>query len=76
MSQKDYEDFPIVSYIEKQGKFISNHPELPSKLQHKSLCCTFQEEMIERRIHTKSASEFHIMVPRGTMGNDTYIYRK
>ena len=29
MSQKDYEDLPTVPYIDKQGKFIPNHPELP-----------------------------------------------
>ena len=28
MSQKDYEELPTVPYIDKQGKFIPNHPEL------------------------------------------------
>ena len=29
MSQKDYEELPTVPYIDKHGKFIPNHPELP-----------------------------------------------
>ena len=29
MSQKDYEELPTVPYIDKHGKFIRNHPELP-----------------------------------------------
>ena len=29
MSQKDYEERPTVPYIDKHGKFIPNHPELP-----------------------------------------------
>ena len=29
MSQKDYENLPTVPYIDKQGKFIPNHLELP-----------------------------------------------
>ena len=26
MSQKDYEELPTVPYIDKHGKFITNHP--------------------------------------------------
>ena len=29
MPQKDYEELPTVPYIDKHGKFIPNHPELP-----------------------------------------------
>ena len=29
MSQEDYEELPTVPYIDKHGKFIPNHPELP-----------------------------------------------
>ena len=29
MSQKDYEELPTVPYIDKHGKFIPDHPELP-----------------------------------------------
>ena len=31
MSQNDYENVPTVPYIDKHGKFISNHPELPTE---------------------------------------------
>ena len=31
MSQKDYDDLPTVPYIDKHGRLIPNHPELPAK---------------------------------------------
>ena len=31
MSQDDYENLPTVPYIDKHGKIISNHPELPAE---------------------------------------------
>ena len=31
MSQKDYENLPTVPYFDKQGSFISNHPEFPAE---------------------------------------------
>ena len=31
MSQNDYENLPVVPYIDKHGKFIPNHPEFPEE---------------------------------------------
>ena len=31
MSQDDYENLPTVPYIDKHGKFIPNHPEVPAE---------------------------------------------
>ena len=33
MSQNDYENLPTVPYIDKHGKFIPNHPELPAEVR-------------------------------------------
>ena len=33
MSQRDYDDLPTVPYIDKNGRAIPNHPELPPEVK-------------------------------------------
>ena len=54
MSQKDYEDLPTVPYIDKHGKFIPKHPELPPETRAQ-LPVLYILKKRPKRIHSQNS---------------------
>ena len=76
MSQKDYEELPTVPYIDKHGKFIRNHPELPPEARAQLPVLYILKKVTKGGSNLRSVFELHTVVSTGAMGKHSDINRK